>query len=165
MEDRLPRAPAHPAAPPTHTLRPLPPLLPFLVSPCPDPYPPHHSTHIPQRSSSTLSPPPHPPSPTFSPHPTTLLGFSTCPQLRLTTAPPLLPVGSPGHAPRHAGLRYARVGSPGASQLPAPTDPGVTVSRHRALLTSRQYARTHFQWANRPGSRSCSPVHHRLNRL
>ena len=27
------------------------------------------------------------------------------------------------------------VGSPGASQLPAPTDPGVTVSRHRALLT------------------------------
>ena len=57
------------------------------------------------------------------------------------------------------------VGSPGASQLPAPTDPGVTVSRHRALLTSRQYARTHFQWANRPGSRSCSPVHHRLNRL
>ena len=30
------------------------------------------------------------------------------------------------------------VGSPGASQLPAPTDPGVTVSRHRALLTGRQ---------------------------
>ena len=63
------------------------------------------------------------------------------------------------------GLPDWMVGSPGASQLPAPTDPGVTVSRHRALLTSRQYARTHFQWANRPGSRSCSPVHHRLNRL
>jgi hypothetical protein len=29
-----------------------------------------------------------------------------------------------------------RVGSPGASQPPAPTDPGVTVSRHRALLIS-----------------------------
>src|SRR6266498_1844999 len=28
-------------------------------------------------------------------------------------------------------------GWPGASQPPAPTDPGVTVSRHRALLTSR----------------------------
>jgi hypothetical protein len=28
----------------------------------------------------------------------------------------------------------ARVGWPGASQPPAPTDPGVTVSRHRALL-------------------------------
>ena len=28
------------------------------------------------------------------------------------------------------------VGSPGASQPPAPTDPGVTVSRHRALLIS-----------------------------
>src|SRR5438046_7875358 len=27
------------------------------------------------------------------------------------------------------------VGWPGASQPPAPTDPGVTVSRHRALLT------------------------------
>ncbi len=61
--------------------------------------------------------------------------------------------------------RCSAVGSPGASQLPAPTDPGVTVSRHRALLTSRQYARTHLQWANRRGSRSCSPAHHRLNRL
>src|SRR6266542_1654583 len=28
-------------------------------------------------------------------------------------------------------------GWPGASQPPAPTDPGVTVSRHRALLTNR----------------------------
>ena len=28
------------------------------------------------------------------------------------------------------------VGWPGASQRPAPSDPGVTVSRHRALLTS-----------------------------
>src|SRR5215207_7394268 len=34
--------------------------------------------------------------------------------------------------------RAAMVGSPGASQLPAPTDPGVTVSRHRALPTSLQ---------------------------
>jgi hypothetical protein len=57
------------------------------------------------------------------------------------------------------------VGSPGALQPPAPTDPGVTVSRHRALLTSCQYARTHRQWANSPGSRWSSPVHHRLNRL
>jgi hypothetical protein len=31
----------------------------------------------------------------------------------------------------------AAVGSPGASQLPAPTDPGVTVSRHPALLIDR----------------------------
>jgi hypothetical protein len=30
-----------------------------------------------------------------------------------------------------------RVGRPGASQAPAPSDPGVTVSRHRALLISR----------------------------
>ena len=75
---------------------------------------------------------------------------------------PTVSVTVPGNAtPRSSPT----VGSPGASQLPAPTDPGVTVSRHRALLTSRQYARTHFQWANRPGSRSCSPVHHRLNRL
>ena len=43
--------------------------------------------------------------------------------------------------------------------------PGVTVSRHRALLTGRQNARTHRQWANRPGSRSITRVHHRLNRL
>ncbi len=57
------------------------------------------------------------------------------------------------------------VGSPGASQLPAPTDPGVTLSRHRALLTSYQGEGTHRQWANRPGSRLSSPVHHRLNRL
>jgi hypothetical protein len=32
---------------------------------------------------------------------------------------------------------FCVVGSPGASQPPAPSDPGVTVSRHRALLTSR----------------------------
>jgi hypothetical protein len=32
--------------------------------------------------------------------------------------------------------RRWKVGSPGASQPPAPTDPGVTLSRHRALLTS-----------------------------
>jgi hypothetical protein len=36
------------------------------------------------------------------------------------------------------GQNLDLVGSPGASQLPAPTDPGVTVSRHRALLTSLQ---------------------------
>jgi len=30
----------------------------------------------------------------------------------------------------------SRVGWPGASQPPAPTDPGVTLARHRALLTS-----------------------------
>ena len=46
-----------------------------------------------------------------------------------------------------------------------PQNPGVTVSRHRALLTSYQYARTHRQWANRPGCLESSPVHHRLNRL
>jgi hypothetical protein len=57
------------------------------------------------------------------------------------------------------------VGSPGASQPPAPTDLGMTVSRHPALLTNLQNARTHRQWANRPGSRSSSPSHHRLNRL
>ena len=57
------------------------------------------------------------------------------------------------------------VGWPGALQPPAPTDPGVTVSRHRALLTSCQGERTHFQWANRFGSRFRSPVHHCLNRL
>src|SRR5206468_4193559 len=57
------------------------------------------------------------------------------------------------------------VGWPGASQPPAPTDPGVTVSRHRALLTGLQGSETHRQWANRPGARSSSPAHHRLNRL
>jgi hypothetical protein len=31
-------------------------------------------------------------------------------------------------------VQLARVGWPGASQPPAPSDPGVTVSRHRALL-------------------------------
>ena len=35
------------------------------------------------------------------------------------------------------GDPVAVVGWPGASQPPAPTDPGVTVSRHRALLTGR----------------------------
>jgi len=39
-------------------------------------------------------------------------------------------------------------------------DPGVTVSRHRALLIRRQYARTHFQCAKRAGTRSSSPLHH-----
>src|SRR3954447_12055643 len=33
-----------------------------------------------------------------------------------------------------SAIPCAWVGSPGASQPPAPTDPGVTVSRHRALL-------------------------------
>jgi hypothetical protein len=57
------------------------------------------------------------------------------------------------------------VGWPGASQPPAPTDPGVTVSRHRALLASCQGERTHCQWAKRHGSLSSTPIHHRLNRL
>ena len=63
---------------------------------------------------------------------------------------------------RHAGRgRVARGNlTPGL-----PQNPGVTVSRHRALLTSYQYARTHRQWANRPGCLESSPVHHRLNRL
>jgi len=56
-------------------------------------------------------------------------------------------------------------GRPGESHPQAPSDPGVTVSRHRALLTSSQYARTHRQWSNRPGCLSSSPAHHRLNRL
>ena len=33
-------------------------------------------------------------------------------------------------------FRTELVGWPGASQPPAPTDPGVTLARHRALLTS-----------------------------
>ena len=33
------------------------------------------------------------------------------------------------------GVSVVLVGWPGASQPPAPSDPGVTVSRHRALLT------------------------------
>ena len=58
-----------------------------------------------------------------------------------------------------------RSGRPGEFHPRAPSDPGVTVSRHRALLTSRQGEGTHRQWANRPGARLSSPVHHRLNRL
>jgi hypothetical protein len=46
-----------------------------------------------------------------------------------------------------------------------PQNPGVTLSRHRALLISRQGERTHCHWANRPGSRWSSPAHHRMNRL
>ena len=54
------------------------------------------------------------------------------------------------------------VGWPGALQPPAPTDPGVTVSRHRALLISLVTSqRTHCQWTKRRGSRSSSPFHHR----
>ena len=52
------------------------------------------------------------------------------------------------------GTWRSMVGWPGASQPPAPSDPGVTVSRHRALLTGRQDDRTHSQWAKRLGS-SC----------
>lgn len=64
------------------------------------------------------------------------------------------------------GKRMAiKVGWPGASQPPAPTDPGVTVSRHRALLASCQGERTHCQWTKRRGSLSSTPIHHRLNRL
>ena len=40
-------------------------------------------------------------------------------------------------APRTPVLETVGVGWPGGSQPPAPTDPGVTVSRHRALLTRR----------------------------
>ena len=35
---------------------------------------------------------------------------------------------------RAQSAQFRRVGSPGALQPPAPSDPGVTVSRHRALL-------------------------------
>jgi hypothetical protein len=42
--------------------------------------------------------------------------------------------GAPGGASARVE-RSPEVGSPGASQPPAPTDPGVTVSRHRAPLT------------------------------
>ena len=57
-------------------------------------------------------------------------------------------------------------GGPGEFHPRAPTDPGVTVSRHRALLTGLQaQERTTRQWANSPGARWSSPVHHRLNRL
>ncbi len=56
-------------------------------------------------------------------------------------------------------------GGRGESHPPAPRDPGVTVARHRALLTSFQNARTHCQWRNSPGTRVSSPAHHRLNRL
>jgi hypothetical protein len=38
---------------------------------------------------------------------------------------------------RGGGCPVVVVGWPGALQPPAPSDPGVTVSRHRALLTSR----------------------------
>jgi hypothetical protein len=76
-----------------------------------------------------------------------------------------VPGSSAGLAIRKAERREACVGWPGAFQLPAPSDPGVTVSRHRALLTGRQYERTHCQWANRLGSRPCSPAHQRWNRL
>ena len=75
------------------------------------------------------------------------------------------PLPAAGGASASSPSSRSVVGWPGASQPPAPSDPGVTVSRHRALLTSCQYARTHRQWANSPGSRSSSPVHHRLNRL
>jgi hypothetical protein len=48
-------------------------------------------------------------------------------------ATPLVLVADDPEQPGY--VRVIAVGSPGASQLPAPTDPGVTVSRHRALLT------------------------------
>jgi len=41
-----------------------------------------------------------------------------------------------GERALQAGASTAVVGWPGALQPPAPSDPGVTVSRHRALLTS-----------------------------
>ena len=61
--------------------------------------------------------------------------------------------------PTNCSLETQRrtVGWPGALQPPAPTDPGVTVSRHRALLISVSTQRTHCHWANRRGSRSMQP--------
>ena len=57
-------------------------------------------------------------------------------------------------------------GSPGESHPGAPTDLGVTVSRHPALLIrSRQYAVTHFHWASKMGARFRSPAHQRWNIL
>ena len=50
-------------------------------------------------------------------------------------------------APGSHGSRRDSLPSPGSSHQPSVRAP------------------THLQWANRPGSRSCSPVHHRLNRL
>ncbi|MGH2917449.1 MAG: hypothetical protein ACRDLS_02465, partial [Solirubrobacteraceae bacterium] len=44
--------------------------------------------------------------------------------------------------PEEASENTLWVGWPGASQPPAPSDPGVTVSRHRALLTRRQVRRS-----------------------
>jgi hypothetical protein len=49
-------------------------------------------------------------------------------------------------APGSRGSRRDSLPSPGSSHQP-------------------QYARAHRQWANRPGSLSSSPAHHRLNRL
>ena len=55
-------------------------------------------------------------------------------------------------APRAAALSMES-GGPGKSNPRAPSDPGVTVSRPRALLISPQaYERTTRQWANRPGA-------------
>lgn len=46
------------------------------------------------------------------------------------------------------------VGWPGGFHLPAPTDPGVTVSRHPALVTpGAQKPRVRHQWTNSLGYR------------
>jgi hypothetical protein len=50
----------------------------------------------------------------------------------LQGSPPL--TGWTARTGKVAAGALGRVGSPGASQPPAPSDPGVTVSRHRALL-------------------------------
>ena len=55
-------------------------------------------------------------------------------------------------------------GGRGGSHPPAPSDPGVKVSLHRAPLIDVQNARIHFHWANRAGCRSISPLHHRRKR-
>jgi hypothetical protein len=52
-----------------------------------------------------------------------------------------------------------RVGWPGASQPPAPTDPGVTVSPSPGSSDQPWYVRTRRQWANSPGCLASSPAH------
>ena len=66
------------------------------------------------------------------------LGESDIADGRKDMVPEDLLVPPPGPRPNAGALVVQPVGGwPGASQPPAPTDPGVTVSRHRALLTSR----------------------------
>jgi ABC-type Na+ transport system ATPase subunit NatA len=99
------------------------------------------------------------------------LGVAAC----LIGNPDLLILDEPMNGLDPAGMQDMRQmigslvaegsGGRGGSHPPAPSDPGVTVSRHRALPISHQNPRAYFQWANRPGCRSSSPAHHRLNRV